>query len=119
MSTAAEALSRMNVTRAQLLRLAAGLSLGALLTPHARSQPKPTIEMNTRKIPSTGEALPVIGCGTWIGFDKQPGSAEYQRLSGVLEALFAAGGTVIDSSPMYGRSEETTGDLLAANPPAI
>ncbi|MDQ0569622.1 diketogulonate reductase-like aldo/keto reductase [Variovorax paradoxus] len=70
--------------------------------------------MNTRPIPSTQEALPVVGCGTWIGFDQRPGTDEYKRLPGVLEALFAAGGTVIDSSPMYGRSEETTGELLAA-----
>ena len=70
--------------------------------------------MNTRPIPSTKEALPVVGCGTWIGFDRSPGSAEYQRLPGVLDALFAAGGSVVDSSPMYGRSEQTTGDLLAA-----
>ncbi|MDH6594013.1 aryl-alcohol dehydrogenase-like predicted oxidoreductase [Variovorax sp. TBS-050B] len=56
----------------------------------------------------------MIGCGTWIGFDRRPGSEEYKRLPGVLDALFAAGGKVIDSSPMYGRSEETTGELLAA-----
>ncbi|WP_293778711.1 aldo/keto reductase [uncultured Oxalicibacterium sp.] len=71
--------------------------------------------MLTRAIPATGEVLPVIGCGTWIGFDHAPGSAEYQRLPGVLQALFAAGGRVIDSSPMYGRAEQTTGELLAAS----
>ncbi|MDM0011946.1 aldo/keto reductase [Variovorax sp. J22P168] len=70
--------------------------------------------MNTRPIPATREALPVVGCGTWIGFDVTPGSPEFQRLPGVLEALFAAGGSVLDSSPMYGRSEAVTGDLLAA-----
>lgn len=70
--------------------------------------------MITRPIPSTQEALPVIGCGTWMGFDVAAGSAEHQRLLGVLDALFAAGGTVIDSSPMYGRAEAVTGELLAA-----
>jgi diketogulonate reductase-like aldo/keto reductase len=69
------------------------------------------MQMTTRPIPSTKEALPVVGCGTWIGFDQRPGTDEYRRLPGVLDALFAAGGTVIDSSPMYGRSEETTGEL--------
>ena len=68
--------------------------------------------MNTRPIPATREALPVVGCGTWIGFDVAAGSAVYQRHAGVLDALFAAGGTVLDSSPMYGRSEAVTGDLL-------
>ena len=71
--------------------------------------------MLTRPIPSTREALPVIGCGTWLGFDVSPGSAEHQRLPGVLDALFAAGGSVIDSSPMYGRAEAVAGALLAAS----
>ena len=70
--------------------------------------------MNTRPIPSTREALPVVGCGTWIGFDVASGSTEFQRLPGVIDALFAAGGSVLDSSPMYGRSESVTGELLAA-----
>ena len=73
--------------------------------------------MNTRPIPSsaTQEALPVIGCGTWIGFDAAPDSAEYRRLPGVFKALFAAGGRMVDTSPMYGRAETVTGELLAAS----
>jgi len=100
------------ITRAELLRTGVALCAGAALP--ALAQRPPTPAMNTRPIPSTREALPVIGCGTWIGFDQRPGTEEYKRLPGVLDALFAAGGTVIDSSPMYGRSEETTGELLAA-----
>ena len=68
--------------------------------------------METRAIPSTGEKLPVIGCGTYLGFDVTARSAAYKRLPGVLSALFNAGGTVIDSSPMYGRAEEVVGKLL-------
>ncbi|MEO7152586.1 MAG: aldo/keto reductase [Burkholderiaceae bacterium] len=71
--------------------------------------------MNTRPILATGEALPVVGCGTYIGFDQSPGSDGYAALPGVVEALLDAGGTVFDSSPMYGRAEATTGELLAAN----
>lgn len=70
--------------------------------------------MHTRPIPATGEALPVIGCGTWQGFDQAPGSAGLAELAEVLRVLFAAGGRVVDSSPMYGRAEATAGDLLAA-----
>ncbi|MGJ7498817.1 aldo/keto reductase [Variovorax sp. ZT5P49] len=108
------------LSRARFLRLLAALPVGAVVPSFAQQQqqpplkPMPTKTMNTRPIPSTQEALPVIGCGTWIGFDQRPGSEEYKRLPGVLDALFAADGTVIDSSPMYGRSEETTGELLAA-----
>ena len=69
--------------------------------------------MHTRPIPSSGEQLPVIGCGTYRGFDVAPKSAAYERLPQVLAALFSAGGTVIDSSPMYGRAEAVAGDLLA------
>ncbi len=69
--------------------------------------------MHTRPIPATGEPLPVIGCGTYKGFDVAPGSATYAQLPGVLDALFTAGGSVLDSSPMYGRAEATVGELLA------
>jgi aryl-alcohol dehydrogenase-like predicted oxidoreductase len=108
------------LTRARLLRMAVGLSATAAtasLPMAARAQAAaPKATMNTRPIPSTKEALPVIGCGTWVGFGHAPGSAEYQRLPGVLQALFDAGGTVLDSSPMYGRAEQTSGELLAASP---
>ncbi|NDL62169.1 aldo/keto reductase [Enterobacteriales bacterium SAP-6] len=73
--------------------------------------------MPTRIIPSSREALPVIGLGTYRGFDVAPGSAGYARLPAVLDALFAAGGSVIDSSPMYGRAERTTGELLGKRQP--
>ena len=68
--------------------------------------------MNNRPIPHTNETLPVIGCGTYRGFDHPPGSKQYIQLPAVLDALFSAGGTVLDSSPMYGRAETTTGELL-------
>jgi len=74
------------------------------------------LEMHTREIPSSGERLPVIGCGTYVGFDRAPGAKAYGQLPGVLSSLFQAGGRVIDSSPMYGRAEETTGELLADQP---
>ena len=69
--------------------------------------------MQTRPIASSGEQLPVIGCGTYRGFDVRAESATYGRLHQVIAALFAAGGSVIDSSPMYGRAEAVTGELLA------
>lgn len=71
--------------------------------------------MQTRPIPATGEPLPVIGCGTYIGFDRAPGTPEFAQLGGVLTALFAAGGSVVDSSPMYGKAEAAIGALMAAS----
>lgn len=73
------------------------------------------MKMNTRPIPSSGENLPVVGCGTYVGFDVQPGTDAYRELPAVLQALFDAGGSVIDSSPMYGRAETTVGELLGTS----
>jgi diketogulonate reductase-like aldo/keto reductase len=67
--------------------------------------------MHTRAIPSSGEALPVIGLGTWQTFDVGGNAAAQAPLKEVLQALFEAGGRVVDSSPMYGSSESVLGEL--------
>jgi diketogulonate reductase-like aldo/keto reductase len=69
--------------------------------------------MLTRPIPHSGETLPVIGIGTWENFDFTPKAPERVALAQVLESLFAAGGRLIDSSPMYGKAEALVGSLLA------
>ena len=70
--------------------------------------------MLSRPIPSTGEPLPVIGLGTWQTFDvSNPAS---RPLDEVLQTFHHAGGRLIDSSPMYGRAEETIGSLTQALP---
>jgi diketogulonate reductase-like aldo/keto reductase len=68
--------------------------------------------MHTRKIPSTGEALPVIGLGTWQTFDVGSSASARAPLKEVLRTFASMGGKVIDSSPMYGNSEEVAGDLI-------
>jgi len=70
--------------------------------------------MLTRPIPSTGEGLPVIGLGTYKGFDVSPRGEHAAALGDVLNTLFSFGGSVMDSSPMYGRAEEVSGELLAS-----
>ncbi|HLY46446.1 MAG TPA: aldo/keto reductase [Stellaceae bacterium] len=67
--------------------------------------------MITRKVPSSGEAMPVIGLGTSQVFDV--GAAARVPLRAVLRAFAEAGGHIIDTSPMYGRAETVTGDLVA------
>ena len=64
----------------------------------------------TKQIPSTGEALPVIGVGTWQTFDVGADAAARAQLREVLRLL---NGNVVDSSPMYGTSETVAGDLIA------
>ncbi len=67
----------------------------------------------TRPIPASGETLPVIGMGSWITFDVGGDQAARDQRVEVLRAFFDAGGAMIDSSPMYGTSEEVIGDALA------
>src|SRR4051812_44289211 len=51
-----------------------------------------------------GESLPVYGMGSWKTFDVAPGP-ERNRLQPIVNAFFAGGGRVIDTSPMYGQAE--------------
>jgi diketogulonate reductase-like aldo/keto reductase len=71
-----------------------------------------SVQMRTRPIPCSAEPLPVIGCGTYVGFDRAPGSSEFAQLPRVLAALFTAEGSVVDSSPMYGKAEAAVGQVL-------
>ena len=68
----------------------------------------------TRPIPSSGERVPVIGLGTWQTFDVSGDATARLPLTEVLKAFAALGGKVIDSSPMYGRSENVVGDIMQA-----
>ena len=67
------------------------------------------VEPTLRAIPASGERLPVIGLGTWQTFDVRGDAAARESLREVLR-LFAKG--VVDSSPMYGSSENVAGDLI-------
>jgi diketogulonate reductase-like aldo/keto reductase len=67
----------------------------------------------TRPIPSSGEAVPVVGLGTWQVFDVGADERARQPLRMVLREFADAGARMIDTSPMYGRAESVTGDLVA------
>ena len=69
--------------------------------------------MLTRPIPKSGEALPVLGLGTFRAFDTSLTAAPIREaLAQVIRQMILAGGTMIDSSSMYGRAEQVVGDLL-------
>jgi aryl-alcohol dehydrogenase-like predicted oxidoreductase len=99
------------VTRAAVLRGALG-AFGLLAGGGKLGAQAQTEKMDTRPIPSSGARLPVVGCGTWQTFDIGDSAADRGPRAEVLRVLFEAGGSVIDSSPMYGRSEAVVGDLL-------
>ena len=66
----------------------------------------------TRRIPSSGEELPIIGLGTSRTFEVGIRDAERAPLKAVLESFFAAGARLIDTSPMYTTAEGVLGELL-------
>lgn len=67
-----------------------------------------------RPIPRSGELIPEVGLGTWQTFDVGDSERERAPLEAVLRRFFDLGGSVIDSSPMYGRAEAVAGDLTRA-----
>ncbi len=66
----------------------------------------------TRLIPSSKQAIPVIGMGTWQTFNVGNNQRLREKRCAVLKAFFEQGGGMIDSSPMYGSSEAVIGDCL-------
>ncbi len=70
--------------------------------------------MRTAEIPSSGEQLPVIGLGTYSVFDVESTDAEINLRSEITGLLTSHGGSVIDTSPMYNRSERVIGDIIRA-----
>jgi diketogulonate reductase-like aldo/keto reductase len=94
----------------RLTRRRALALFGALAFPGpATAEPEPTL----RPIPRSGEPLPALGLGTWQVLDVPSSGPDYDAALAAMRSFLAAGGRVIDSSPMYGRSEERVGDLLA------
>lgn len=65
-----------------------------------------------RHIPSTGEAIPVLGMGTWITFNVGSSPRLRDERVNVLQAFFDHGGRMVDSSPMYGSAEDVMGYCL-------
>jgi len=63
-------------------------------------------------IPKTGELLPSIGMGTWITFDIGYNTDEVNKRAEIVRNFFSNGGSLIDSSPMYGSAEKVLGLCL-------
>lgn len=96
------------VALGQLAAMGALLMTGTGNTTAAGAQP-----IARRAIPRSGEAIPVIGLGTSQTFDVGTGESARVPLREVLKRFVECGGTVVDSSPMYGRAEVVVGDLAA------
>src|SRR5262245_34495800 len=101
-----ESAMRQELSRRQLLSAFAAASGAALLHPLAAAAQARVL---TRPIPSSGEALPLVGLGSWITFNVGNDPVARDSCAEVMRAFFAAGGRMIDSSPMYGSSQEVIG----------
>lgn len=101
----------MTMTRRELITT--GLALGAtacLPSPRLWAQSSALV---LKKIPSSGEALPVVGIGTARRFDVAATAPERAQIKDVLRLFAQMGGRVIDTAPSYGQAEVTVGDLVA------
>ena len=98
-------------TRRTILKLGAGLGMAAALgIAPARAQAKPLL---ARKIPRSGEMLPVIGLGTAVVFDIGGDAAQRAGRGKVIRTFLDGGARLIDTAPSYGTAESVVGDLLA------
>lgn len=100
------------LTRRDCLKLT--LTAGAALTlPPRLLRAEEGAGLITRAIPSTGERLPVVGLGSSATFSRVARSEDHEALRAVLSAMREHGGTVFDTAPAYGASEEVAGRIAA------
>ena len=102
------------INRRKILKNTLLLSLSS---PYAISQAISEISFKNKniilkKIPISQEEIPVIGMGSWLTFDVGYDKKELKERKNILQVFFEKGGAIIDSSPMYGRSERVIGKCL-------
>ncbi len=106
--------TRMQLNRRDFLAVVAALAL--VPSPgvgFAAGAPRSVLK---KAIPATGEQVPVIGMGSWITFDVRRNADLRDQRVEVLQRFFELGGGIVDSSPMYGSSQEVIGYCLARIP---
>ena len=100
-------------TRRTVLRGIAGTSAWLAVGAARPGRDDPAAAVIKRPIPRSGEQIPVIGLGTYDAFDVRVGESDRAPVKQVLQGLVHNGGSMVDSSPMYGRAEAVVGDLAA------
>jgi diketogulonate reductase-like aldo/keto reductase len=95
------------LSRRRLLRSFAATGAAALL-PHSTARAQ-AAALLTKPLPASNEPLPVVGLGSWITFNVGNDPVAREECAEVMRAFFAAGGRMIDSSPMYGSSQHVIG----------
>jgi aryl-alcohol dehydrogenase-like predicted oxidoreductase len=100
----------MNMGRRSVIK--AGLGLGATLLLQRVGLFAQTLQLIRKKIPSSGETIPIIGIGTARRYENIKNDAEKAPLRETIRQFQSLGGTVIDSSPSYGTAESVVGELI-------
>ncbi|GIW46190.1 MAG: aldo/keto reductase [Deltaproteobacteria bacterium] len=101
--------SAFHISRRGFLKLSLGFGV-SLLVPGVSVAGEGASSIIKRRIPKTGEEIPVIGLGTARTFDVSTRKAR-EPLREVLRLFVEMGGTLVDTSPMYGNAETVIGDL--------
>jgi aryl-alcohol dehydrogenase-like predicted oxidoreductase len=99
-----------DLARRRALATGGAVALAAALPRFARAAEAP---LETRRIPHSGEALPVVGIGTAVIFDFENDAAKSAERRKVIRTLIAGGGKLIDTAYSYGRAEDRVGELVA------
>ena len=100
----------MDLSRRAVIKAGLGMGASLLLRPeYLSAQNRPLIE---KKIPSSGEAMPIIGIGTARRYEDVKNESEKVPLRETIRQFRALGGKVIDSSPSYGTAEAIVGELV-------
>ncbi|MHA1536641.1 MAG: aldo/keto reductase [Alphaproteobacteria bacterium] len=99
------------ISRKKFLHGAAGLLAASALPGTALAATSG--QMGTRAIPGSGEKMPMVGVGTARVFNVSLNNETRARLTEVLKIMLAAGGRILDTSPMYGAAEPLSGKLIA------
>lgn len=97
-------------TRRDCLKFSLAAAMAAAL-PHRSLLADDAAPLLTRAIPSSGEQVPLVGLGSSATFSQVARSEDVSALREVLQALVAGGGSVFDTAPAYGASEEVAGEL--------
>ncbi|NML61271.1 aldo/keto reductase [Massilia sp. RP-1-19] len=97
-------LAKLSANRRRILQSILALGAGAAVPLRAAAP-----ALLSRRIPSSGELIPVVGLGSWITFNVGSDPAARAECAAVMRQFFAAGGRMIDSSPMYGSAQDVIG----------
>jgi aryl-alcohol dehydrogenase-like predicted oxidoreductase len=99
------------ITRRQYLKLTMAAGAAVALDPRLAWTDDRTLSLLMRPIPSSGELIPVVGLGSSATFAQVARSEDVAALRDVLATLVRQGGSVFDTAPSYGASEEVAGDI--------